>query len=450
LTSTLTPSSPIDENIKKELLSDNAIPGEQRIREIEQAVEPEFYDVITDHQKASQILVELAKSVKSEALLLLPRDKSMVRLERLQVFDYIIKASQENNAEVKIMCPLSQINSYIVKRISDYAPNIKILNGNNSPYGMFIVDSHKFFRAELIEPNAEHFSEAIGFTIYSNNKVSANSFKSVFELLWTELILNEELKRADKMQKEFINIAAHELRTPAQSILGYSELASTDPELSKYDIQGFLDAIHRNAIRLYRLTKDILDVTKIESDTLQLNKELVDLNNLIANIVLDFKTQSSYGEKKKVSLTYMAGKTGNMSDSNNNIDRENTIFVVEADKGRITQVISNLLDNAIKFTKEGSISIKVVKAGKYNNHQQEEVMVSVKDTGTGIDSEILPRLFTKFATKSDMAGGTGLGLFISKSIIESHGGRMWAQNNSHNASDNGEIGATFSFTLPLR
>ena len=106
--------------------------GEHTIREIEKAIEPEFFEVITDHQKASQILVELANSVKSEALLLLPRDKSMIRLDRLQVFDYIIKASQENNAEVKIICPLSQINSHIVKRISDCAPNIKILNGNNS------------------------------------------------------------------------------------------------------------------------------------------------------------------------------------------------------------------------------------------------------------------------------------------------------------------------------
>jgi signal transduction histidine kinase len=119
----------------------------------------------------------------------------------------------------------------------------------------------------------------------------------------------------------------------------------------------------------------------------------------------------------------------------------------------LTQVISNLLSNAIKFTKDGSISITAVKKdGKYNNHQQEEgeVMISVKDTGTGIDSEMLPRLFTKFATKSDMAGGTGLGLFISKSIVESHGGTMWGANNNNNNNNNGqERGATFSFTLPL-
>src|SRR5919198_2090552 len=160
------------------------------------------------------------------------------------------------------------------------------------PYGMFIVDSHKFFRAELREPNAEGLSEAIGFTIFSTSRVSVSSFKSVFELLWTELILNEELKRADKMQKEFINIAAHELRTPAQSILGYAELASTDSEIRKHDKQGFLDAIYRNAIRLHRLTKHILDVTKIESNTLQLNKELFNLNDVIANIVSDLKTQT--------------------------------------------------------------------------------------------------------------------------------------------------------------
>ncbi|MFL6377097.1 MAG: sensor histidine kinase [Nitrososphaeraceae archaeon] len=442
---TFTSSSPssMDKDIKKGTLRDNTTLGEQIIREIEQAVEPEFYDVITDRQKAGQILVELAKSVKSEALLLLPRDKSMVRLDRLQVFDYIINASQENDAEVKIICPLSQINSHIVKRISDYAPNIKILNGNNTPYGMFIVDSHKFFRAELREPNAEDLYEAIGFTIYSNNNVSVNSLKSVFELLWTELILNEELKRADKMQKEFINIAAHELRTPAQSILGYAELAITDPELSKHDKQGFIDTIYRNAIRLYRLTKDILDVTKIESDTLQLNKELVNLNILIANIVLDVKRQNSYREKKKVSITYKIGKKGDIS-SNNNHD---TIFV-EADKERITQILYNLLDNAVKFSKDNdtvSVTLEEEKneesADKEKIQQREEVVVKVEDTGIGIHQEILPRLFTKFATKSST--GTGLGLYISKSIVESHGGKIWAHNNSN------DKGATFAFSLPL-
>jgi signal transduction histidine kinase len=203
-------------------------------------------------------------------LILLPNDKSMLRLDRLKVFDYVIKASQENAAEVKIVCPLSKVNFDIVKRISDDAPNIKVLNGNNIQYGMLIIDSHKFFRADLRDPTADEPSEAIGFAIYSNNRVSVNSFKTVFDLLWSELLMNEELKRADKIQKEFINIAAHELRAPAQSILGYAELASTDPELSKHDKHGFIDAICRNAFRLRRLTNDILDVTRIESHSWEL------------------------------------------------------------------------------------------------------------------------------------------------------------------------------------
>src|ERR687888_1857419 len=304
----LSSGSQIDKDIKREPLLDKAIlpssSSEQRIKEIGESIEPEFYDVITDYQKAGQILVELSKSIKNEALILLPRDKSMVRLDRLGVFDYIRIVSQENGAEVKIICPLSQVNFDIVKRILASSPNIKILDGNNSSYGMFIVDSHKFFKAQLREPDAEELSEAIGFAIYSNSKVSANSFKPVFELLWSERMLNEELKRVDKMQKDFINIAAHELRTPAQAILGYAELASTDPEICKYDKQGFLDAIYRNATRLHGLTKDILDVTKIESNALHLNKELVDVNNVISSVVLDVKRQTIATIKGKLSIIY--------------------------------------------------------------------------------------------------------------------------------------------------
>jgi signal transduction histidine kinase len=438
-------SSSIDKDSKKGSLRDNTIPTDrQKIKEIDADVEPEFYDVINDHQKASQVVVELAKSIKSEALILLPNDKSMARLDRIGVIDYTIKASQENGAGVKILCPLSQVNFNIVKKISDYAPNIKVLNGNNSLYGMFIVDNLKFFKAELREPDAEEISEAIGFAIYSNSKISANSFKSVFEMLWSERILNEELKRVDKIQKEFINVAAHELRTPAQAILGYAELASTDHELSKHDKRSFIDAIYRNALRLHRLTRDILDVTRIESHTLQLNKELVNLNNVITNAVLDVKRQKISTSKDKVSVTY---KVDQDSDNNNN---EDGIFV-EADKERITQVVYNLLENAVKFSKDTDNTVLITLVQKKqeedadnNNGQQVEKVAEVKieDRGIGIHSEIFPRLFTKFATKS--LTGTGLGLYICKSIIEAHGGKIWAKNNSH---DNG--GATFAFSLPL-
>jgi signal transduction histidine kinase len=444
-------TSEIDKVVKEDLHKIRQY-QEQTSLEIQNAFESESFEVVSDHQRACQILVELSKSIKSEALILLPIDKSIVRLDRMHIFDHIIKASQQNNAattEVKIICPLSEINSHIVKRILDRAPNIKIINGNNSPYGMLIIDDHKLFRAELKKYDAEDLSEAIGYTIYSTSKVTAKSFKSVYELLWAELILNEELKRASNMQKEFIDIAAHELRTPAQSILGYAELANADPQLCKHDKLSLLDAIYRNAIRLQRLTRDILDVTKIESNTLQLNKEVLNLNDVISNVVSDLKTQTIDRPKDRLLIKYNSHKEGAIAkicnnNGGNNISNDNNAIFVEADKGRITQVISNILDNSIKFTKaklnRGGAGIESINIHTQKNN--DHAIVTVADTGTGIDSDIMTRVFEKFVTKS--LTGTGLGLFISKSIVEAHGGRIWAQNNSE-----GNGGATFAFSLPL-
>jgi signal transduction histidine kinase len=404
-----------------------------RIRTIEEGVEPETFEVITDSLKASQIIAELAKSVTREAIFLLPADKSMKRVDRLGVIDNLIKASQ-NGASVRIICPLSEENSGIVKKISTTAPNIRILNGHYSSSGFLIVDSERFIRAELREPSAKEFSEAIGFTLYSNSKGSVDSFKSVFDLLWNEHMINEQLQKADEMQKEFINIAAHELRNPIQPILGLSEVMRSktiDPEQI-----GMLDITIRNAKRLRRLTEDILDVSKIEGQKpLQLNKEKFNLNEILQNIVADFQSDISK----------------NNSDDNNNKDRNDNknkinnpniqlksgsdTINVEADKSRINQVLQNILSNAIKFTKQGDITITIQKT------MDRRALITVKDEGTGIDPEIMPRLFTKFTTRSD--AGTGLGLFISKSIIEAHGGKIWAENNLDGK------GATFSFSLSL-
>jgi signal transduction histidine kinase len=235
---------------------------------------------------------------------------------------------------------------------------------------------------------------------------------------------NEKLKVHDKMQREFINIASHEIKTPTQALLGYSELLQRHPEKREEISQ----AIFRNADRLQRLTNDILDVTRIESQGLKLNKERFNLIDLISSIVEDFRNDI---QKKRSDILLSSYEPNDHQ------------VLLEADKGRIAQVISNLLNNAIKFTKEGKISIRVIK--KRNGNEKDsirEVIVSIKDTGVGIESEILPRLFTKFATKSE-TGGIGLGLFISKSIVESTGGRIWAENNSDGK------GATFSFGLPL-
>jgi two-component system sensor histidine kinase VicK len=401
----------------------NGIDSSDRIKEIEEGIEPEFLEVINDHEKVSQIVVDLAKSAKREALLLLPSSKGMLRMDRLRGIDYLINASQ-NGATINIICPLSEENSDIVKKISQEAPDIRILNGNNHSSGMLIVDNTKFVKVEIRKPNSEIFSEAVGFAIYSNSRHSVDSFKSFFELLWNERKLNEELNRADEMQKEFINIAAHELRTPIQPILGLSEVLHDKIKDTK-QIQ-LIDAIIRNAKRLQRLTEDILDVSKIESQSLNLNKQQFNLNDIISNVVQDYPKQIENGNNSNSNVKLSYRPTA-----------DDKLLVVEADKARIVQVISNLLSNAVKFTKEEGCTITITAEKKQN----QEVIFKIKDTGTGIDPEILPRLFSKFASKSYQ--GTGLGLYISKSIIEAHGGKIWAENNSDGK------GATFAFSLPI-
>jgi two-component system, OmpR family, sensor histidine kinase VicK len=413
-----------------ETLWNKSISAKDKIIEIENEIEPEVLEVISDSKKATEIYVEFARSIENEALLLLADSKAMIRADKIGVIDYLVEASSKRGAGIKLICPLSNENSGIVKRISEKASSIRILNGGGSHSGLFVVDSAKLLRFELKDPKAEEFSEAIGFTVYSNSKVSVNSSKSLFELIWNEHIQYERLqeyekqKEADKMKNEFINIAAHELRTPIQPILGLSQIMrSTKVNINKYD--EFLDAIINNAKRLQRLANDILDATQIESHLLKLDKKPFNLSEIISDTVQGYKHQiekDDDDDNNNLKLIYESNKGGTIT--------------LEGDKNKISQVISNLLSNAIKFTEEGTILVKAEK------NKDEEVIVSVKDTGTGIDPEIFPRLFSMFVSKS--YEDTGLGLFISKSIVVAHGGRIWAENNSDGK------GASFSFTVPIK
>jgi signal transduction histidine kinase len=254
----------------------------------------------------------------------------------------------------------------------------------------------------------------------------------------------EQLKVHERMQQDFINIAAHELRTPTQSIVGYIELLqhdynlniqnSSDNDLSTRDS---LEALRRNATRLKNLTNDILDVSRIEAGTLKLNKERINLNEKIRNVVRDISITNVQVAEKGLTIQFLNDKKN-----------DGTEYYVNADKSRVFQVLSNLIDNAIKFTDMyGVISISLDKTKSFSSNknytveENEYALVRIKDNGSGIDPEIEPRLFSKFATKSDI--GTGLGLFIAKSILEAHGGKISAENNS-----DGE-GATFTFSLPV-
>ena len=231
------------------------------------------------------------------------------------------------------------------------------------------------------------------------------------------LIANESLKKKDEAQNQFINIAAHELRTPIQPILNAIYLLQSANVKSEKRVQYF-DIIRRNTDKLGRLAEDILDVTRIESDTFKLTIERINLYDLISNAVEEYR--------KNIQLVY--------TDLVVNYQSAVLNISVNGDKLRLGQVLFILLDNAGKFTKSGSILVT-------SQIKSNTVQVVVKDDGPGIDPEILPQLFTKFVTKSDR--GTGLGLFIAKNIIETHGGIIWAENSVQHQ------GAVFLFTLPL-
>jgi signal transduction histidine kinase len=296
------------------------------------------------------------------------------------------------------------------------------------------------FTAELRKNTTYNILEALGLSTYSNSKPTVQSYITLFESLWkqkqlydeleeshTQLELaNEEVKLHNKMQNEFINVAAHELRTPIQPILSLSDILRH--KITDAEQHELVNVIFRNGIRLLRLAENILDVTKIEGGTLKLDKERFNIIDLISNVVKDYSTELTNEQQKnkdnKTTLSYTTNEK---------------FIPVEADSNKIVQVILNILHNATKFAKKNLQDLVVsITVQKIDN---DEVIVSIKDNGSGIDLQILPKLFTKFATKSQT--GTGLGMFIAKSIIEAHGGKMWAKNNPDGR------GATFTFTLPI-
>ncbi len=284
--------------------------------------------------------------------------------------------------------------------------------------------------------------------------------------------VNNALERHDVMQKEFINIAAHELRTPSQAVSGNLELIELsyipsllegasdnyekiDKELEdlvkdKDQLHGFITSLlstYRNSHRLEKIVNDILDVSRIEGNRLELHKELININVKIRNVIKDLYTKA----------TEDPGSTKNKH-IDIRFETDQDPIMVLADKTRIFQAISNLLNNAIKFSGSEPIIVSVkntdwseihelvdplaITTEDQNNPREEKIIIiSIKDRGKGIDKEILSKIFTKFVTKSE--SGTGLGLYIAKNIIEAHGGKIWAQNNNEG------IGATFSFSLPL-
>lgn len=302
------------------------------------------------------------------------------------------------------------------------------------------------------------------FLVLWNSSLGKEVKKRTKELQETNRLLgvtNEQLRDRDRMQNEFINIAAHEMRTPIQPILGLSEIilqkllniakqlqkeeedaivyeqlqdSSRIPNrpnsifrsslsLSVEKIIPMVEIISRNAKRLEKLTNNLLDVTRIENNkSLELSKEIFPIDSVIRDCIIDAGQRIG---KKPIKFSYVSAN-----------EDQQRVTTIKADRTRIAQVLMNLLDNSINSSQEGVISVK-----RTVDRDANTMTLSVKDAGSGINPDITPRLFSKFATASEK--GTGLGLYISKKIVEAHGGKIWAENNKD------EEGATFAFTIPM-
>ncbi|MGA7042840.1 MAG: ATP-binding protein [Nitrososphaeraceae archaeon] len=403
------------------------IDAKDRVIEIEEGIDQSNIEIIQNPEESIKRSHEIIRSAKQEVLRIFSSVNAFRRQVRVGIMQQFKEMAEKHGIKVRILLPATdqqQITQIVNEETATsglhlpYQIGIRSIDkSTQTSIGILVVDRSESLIIETKDDIKDNVYDAAGLAVYSDSKPIALSYASIFESLWKQSELYEQLKIHDKMQKEFINVAAHELRTPIQPILGLAEVLQHGIK-DTHQIH-LTDVIIRNAKRLQRLTEDILDVTKIESQSLQLNKEQFNLREMMLNAIADSNNQLKKDNNIKLEL----------------VSKEDVF--VKADKARLNQVIANLLSNAIKFTQEegGIITIRTeIMNGR--------ILVSIEDTGTGIDPEILPRLFTKFVTKPE-TGGTGLGLFISKSIIEAHGGSIWAENNKDGK------GASFTFSLPI-
>lgn len=437
-----------------EQLWSEGVDAQDRIRNIaEGRAEETDIEIIPNPKKGIDNAWKILRSAKKEILIICSTSNAFRRQLQIGGLQLLKGIVEKNNVKVRILVPADVEAKLTIKEISISNPGIDIRSleeALQTCITIVVVDRKECVIVESKDDTKETSYDAAGISTYSNSKAIATSYVSIFESLWNQTELFEELKKSNRqlanlykqviaaneqmktssnMQKEFINVAAHELRAPIQPILGLAEVLrqqNQQPDNKEDQMYSenyeLLNVIIRNAKRLQQLTENILDVTKIENNSMELNKEEFILNKAVLESFTDFANQLSKEQKENVKLIVALD--------------EGDILVV-ADKHRINQVINNLLNNALKFTKQGQITLSTEKEKKYGK----EAIVKIQDSGPGIDPDIMPRLFTKFATKS--YSGTGLGLFISKSIVETHGGKMWAENNLDGK------GATFLFTLPI-
>jgi signal transduction histidine kinase len=478
-------------------LWNKATPFQVRLKEIEQGIKPESIEIIVDPKQALETEYRLLKSAKQEIQIIFSTVNTFLLQERQLGITQVLSNLSNQGVRVRVLTPMdNDVKELVASNLKKQQPKKEAnqknqANTNNDNMDMvstidiqdivpsssintkiIVVDKQDSLSMEIKDGVKDNLYESVGLSTYSNSKSTIASYYAIFENICKQNQLYKQLKDAyqkventNAMQQEFINVAAHELRTPIQSVLGYAELLLEEETDDRK--KHALTAITHNSERLQKLASDILDIARIESNTFRLSMSPLNLNSLLSNTIKDYIKRRE--QRRTLKDTIKASSNINMG-NNNDDDRSkggekttntklffesrlrgeenNNSIIIEADEGKLTQVIDNILDNAFTFTDaDGSVTVTLEKQEAQPKQQQEQKQqqqyanIIVKDTGAGIDPQILPRLFTKFATKSHK--GTGLGLYISKSIVESHGGKIWAENNKDGK------GATFTISLPL-
>ena len=388
-----------------------------------------FIETIRKPGEIQALTMDLVKSAKKEILGLFSTSNGFHRQERAGSLSLAEEVSKSQGIQVRILTPfddkIRQLEQNLRKETGFEIRDIE--EGSRTRVSILIVDRRFSLVVELNDDVKENSLEAIGPATYSNGEAMVNTYTSFFESLWKLSELHKKVKTHDKLQNEFISMAAHELRTPIQPILALSQhLFSQDSALDANQRKEYLEIIVRNAIRLQQLTENILDITKIERRSLQLKLEQINFSDIVLSSIQDAK--------------------GSLDKNNNTVTinchfSENETNFVSGDRQRLSQVMINLLNNSIKHTSKGKIDVFIERSKEGSRANDQFVIIRVRDTGVGINPQMMDKLFSKFGTKSET--GTGLGLYISKGIVEAHGGSIWAENNVDG------IGACFAFKLPL-
>lgn len=411
-----------------EQLWKEGVDARYRIKDIEEKVGIAEIEIIRNPVDSIARGWDMVRSARKEIDVLFSSSNALKRQITMGALALLKNASEKQKVKIRMLLPSSDKSEELIEETKSNVPKINIRTISASletKISILVVDSRQCLILELKDDKQNSSYEAVGLSTYSISPTIISSYLAVFESFWRQAELFEKMKEVELLEKDFVNIAAHELRNPIQPIIGFSELLYS--KIDNQEHRRLLDEVILNAKRLERLARLMLDVTRIENNSLVLTREAVDASRILKDIV------DSYNHK--------------LEEKNAAINNENIKLIIiqkgikninaSIDKVRITQVFCNILDNAVSFSHEGKIHV-ISKVEKQNG--QHFLIISVKDTGPGIDPEILSKLFTKFASKSDM--GTGLGLFISKGIVEAHGGKIWAENNP-------DRGATFSFSLPI-